>query len=116
MRNQRCEMAGFPGIIKDFKFHPAAQGFLPNDRTANQRCEIIAGHGLPVLFHPGHSGTGSGMPGGGGLKLNLLKPQPCRRCAADCADLTIIIAHPSWPWPDALERARDKGVGVWRLS
>ena len=52
------------GGIKGFKFHPTAQGFMPNDRMAYPLYEAIAEHKLPAIFHTGHSGIGSGMPGG----------------------------------------------------
>ncbi len=31
--------------------------------------ELISEYGLLALFHSGHSGMGTGMPGGGGLRL-----------------------------------------------
>ncbi|HEY2419572.1 MAG TPA: amidohydrolase family protein, partial [Steroidobacteraceae bacterium] len=52
------------GVIKGFKFHPTAQGFFPNDRMAYGLYEVIAEHKLPAIFHSGHSGIGTGMPGG----------------------------------------------------
>src|SRR5271166_6178288 len=51
------------GIIKGFKFHPTVQGFFPNDRLAYDLYEVIAEHKLPAIFHSGHSGIGTGMPG-----------------------------------------------------
>ena len=57
------------GVIRGFKFHPTLQGFFPNDRLAYQLYEVIAEHQLPAIFHSGHSGIGTGMPGGGGLRL-----------------------------------------------
>ena len=53
--------------IKGFKFHPTTQGFFPNDRLAYPLYEVIAEHKLPAIFHSGHSGIGTGMPGGGGV-------------------------------------------------
>ena len=57
------------GVIRGFKFHPTVQGFFPNDRMAYQLYEVIAEHKLPAIFHSGHSGMGTGLPGGGGLRL-----------------------------------------------
>jgi len=54
---------------RGFKFHPTLQGFFPNDRLAYPLYEVIAEARLPALFHTGHSGMGSGLPGGGGLRL-----------------------------------------------
>jgi predicted TIM-barrel fold metal-dependent hydrolase len=36
--------------------------------------EVIAEHKLPAIFHTGHSGMGTGMPGGG---VRLKWGQPC---------------------------------------
>jgi predicted TIM-barrel fold metal-dependent hydrolase len=62
--------------------------------------EVIAEHRLPAIFHSGHSGIGTGMPGGGGLKLKYSNPLHVDDVAADFPDMTVIIAHPSWPWQD----------------
>ena len=88
------------GGVKGFKFHPTLQGFFPNDRMAYQLYEVIAEHKLPAIFHSGHSGIGTGMPGGGGLKLKYSNPIHVDDVAADFPDMTVIIAHPSWPWQD----------------
>ena len=88
------------GVIRGFKFHPTCQGFFPNDRMAYPLYELIAGHRLPATFHSGHSGIGSGMRGGGGLRLKYSNPMHLDDVAADFPDMTIIIAHPSWPWQD----------------
>jgi uncharacterized protein len=88
------------GLIRGFKFHPTLQGFFPNDRMAYGLYELIAHHKLPAIFHSGHSGIGAGMPGGGGLKLKYSNPIYLDDVAADFPDMTVIIAHPSWPWQD----------------
>ena len=87
-------------MIRGFKFHPTLQGFFPNDRMAYPLYEVIAEHKLPAIFHSGHSGMGTGMPGGGGLRLKYSNPMHLDDVAADFPDMTIIIAHPSWPWQD----------------
>src|SRR5216117_3709922 len=86
--------------VKGFKFHPTMQGFFPNDRMAYPLYEVIAEHKLPAIFHSGHSGIGTGMPGGGGLRLKYSNPIHLDDVAVDFPDMTIIIAHPSWPWQD----------------
>ncbi len=55
---------------------------------------------LPVLFHTGHSGIGTGMPGGGGIRLKYGNPMPIDDVAVDFPDMPIIMAHPSFPWQD----------------
>jgi len=86
--------------IRGFKFHPTLQGFFPNDRLAYPLYELIAGYKLPALFHSGHSGIGTGMPGGGGLRLKYSNPIHLDDVAADFPDMKVIIAHPSWPWQE----------------
>jgi uncharacterized protein len=76
------------------------QGFYANDRMAYPLYEVIAEYGLPAIFHSGHSGIGSGMPGGGGLRLKYSEPIHLDDVAADFPDMKVVIAHPSWPWQD----------------
>ncbi len=88
------------GVVKGFKFHPTCQGFFPNDKMAYRLYEVIAEHKLPAIFHTGHSGIGTGMRGGGGLRLKYSQPMHLDDVAVDFPDMTIILAHPSWPWTD----------------
>jgi len=86
--------------VKGFKFHPQYQEFFPNDRAAYPLYEVIAEAGLPALFHTGHSGMGTGMRGGGGIRLKYGNPMDVDDVAVDFPDMPIILAHPSWPWQD----------------
>ena len=86
--------------VKGFKFHPNAQAFHPNDPSAYPLYEAIAEAGLPALFHTGHSGIGTGLPGGGGFRLKYSNPMALDDVAADFPELQIVLAHPSFPWQD----------------
>jgi predicted TIM-barrel fold metal-dependent hydrolase len=86
--------------VRGFKFHPNLQGFFPNDRAAYPLYEVIAEAGVPALFHTGHSGIGSGLPGGGGVRLKYSNPIYVDDVAADFPELPIVLAHPSFPWQD----------------
>jgi predicted TIM-barrel fold metal-dependent hydrolase len=86
--------------VRGFKFHPQYQEFFPNDRSAYPLYEVIAEAGLPALFHTGHSGMGTGMRGGGGIRLKYGNPMDVDDVAVDFPDMPIILAHPSWPWQD----------------
>jgi predicted TIM-barrel fold metal-dependent hydrolase len=86
--------------VRGFKFHPNIQAFFPNDRSAYPLYEVIAEAGLPALFHTGHSGIGSGVPGGGGLRLKYSNPIFVDDVAADFPEMPIVLAHPSFPWQD----------------
>ncbi len=99
--------------VKGFKFHPTVQGFLPYDRMAWPLYEVIAEHKLPAIFHSGHSGIGSGMRCGGGLRLQNSNPMLLEDVAIAFPDIEIVIAHPSWPWQDeALSLALHK-PNIW---
>ena len=86
--------------VRGFKFHPNMQAFYPNDAKAYPLYEAIAEAGLPALFHTGHSGIGSGLPGGGGIRLKYSNPIYVDDVAADFPEMPIILAHPSFPWQD----------------
>ena len=88
------------GLVRGLKLHPPLQQFFPNDRIAYPLYEVFAEARLPVLFHTGHSGIGTGMPGGGGIRLKYGHPMPIDDVAVDFPDLPIIMAHPSFPWQD----------------
>jgi hypothetical protein len=86
--------------VKGFKFHPPIQNFHPHDRMAWPIYEVIAEYKLPAIFHTGHSGMGTGMRGGGGIRLKYGQPMMVDDVAVDFPDMKIILAHPSWPWTD----------------
>jgi predicted TIM-barrel fold metal-dependent hydrolase len=86
--------------VRGFKFHPSVQAFYPNDRQAYPLYEVLQELGVPALFHSGQTGIGSGLPGGGGIRLKYSNPLHLDDVAVDFPDLTIVIAHPSFPWQD----------------
>ena len=88
------------GVVRGLKLHPPIQEFWPNDRIAYPLYEVFAEARLPVLFHTGHSGIGTGMPGGGGIRLKYGNPMPIDDVAVDFPDMPIVLAHPSFPWQD----------------
>ena len=88
------------GVVRGLKLHPPVQQFFPNERIAYPLYEIFAEARLPVLFHTGHSGIGTGLPGGGGVRLKYGNPLPIDDVAVDFPHMPIIMAHPSFPWQD----------------
>jgi uncharacterized protein len=88
------------GGIKGLKLHPPLQQFFPNDPIAYPLYEVFAEARLPVLFHTGHSGIGTNMAGGGGVRLKYGNPMHIDDVAVDFPELPIIMAHPSFPWQD----------------
>jgi uncharacterized protein len=88
------------GGIRGFKLHPPLQQFHPNDKLVYPFYEVINEARLPVIFHTGHSGIGTGMRGGGGVRLKYGAPMDIDDVAVDFPDMPIIMAHPSFPWQD----------------
>jgi predicted TIM-barrel fold metal-dependent hydrolase len=86
--------------VRGFKFHPSLQAFHPNDRMAYPLYEAIEALGVPAVFHSGQTGIGAGMRRGGGIRLKYSNPLELDDVAVDFPDLTIIVAHPSFPWQD----------------
>ena len=60
--------------------------------------EVIEEAGLAV-FHTGQSGVGA-APGGGGVRLKYSNPMHVDDVAVDFPEITIVLAHPSFPWQD----------------
>jgi predicted TIM-barrel fold metal-dependent hydrolase len=88
------------GGIRGFKLHPPLQQFHANDKIAYPFYEVLNEAKMPVVFHTGHSGIGTGMPGGGGVRLKYGNPMDIDDVAVDFPDMPIILAHPSFPWQD----------------
>ena len=88
------------GAVRGLKLHPPIQEFWPNDRLAYPLYEVFAEARLPVVFHTGHSGIGTGMRGGGGIRQKYGNPMPIDDVAVDFPDMPIVMAHPSFPWQD----------------
>ena len=84
------------------KFHPGIQAFYPNDTRFYPLYECITKLGVPALFHTGANGLGAGTPGGMGIKMDYTRPIYLDAVAADFPQLTIIGAHPAWPWHEEM--------------
>lgn len=105
------------GLVKGFKFHPNLQQFHPNDHSVYPLYEVLAEAGSIALFHTGHSGIGTGLPGGGGIRLKYSNPMHIDDVAVDFPGLKIVLAHPSFPWQDeALSVAMHKNQVFIDLS
>jgi uncharacterized protein len=88
------------GAFRGFKLHCPLMEFHANDKRAYPFYEVVQAAKLPIIFHTGHSGIGTGMPGGGGVRLKLGNPMDVDDVAVDFPHLQIILAHPSFPWQD----------------
>lgn len=82
------------------KFHPGVQAFYPHDQRFYPLYEKIQELSVPALFHTGTNGLGAGTPGGMGIKMDYTNPIYLDHICADFPDLTVVGAHPAWPWHD----------------
>ena len=99
--------------LRGLKLHPSCQGFAPNDRRFYPLYEEVTSLGVPVIFHTGTTGLGAGVPGGGGIKLGYSRPILLDDVAADFPEMTIVGAHPSWPWQDEMLAVAQHKTNVW---
>ena len=100
-----------------FHFHPIRGHYAVNDRALYPLFETIAALDVPVMIDVGTTGMGAGMPGGMGAVLRHAHPSAIDRLAADFPTLTIVAAHPGWPWTDEMTAVvLHKGNVFWELS
>ncbi len=100
-----------------FHFHPIMGHFAVNDRRLYPLFELITELGVPVMIDVGTTGMGAGLPGGLGAKIRHAHPSAIDELAADFPALTIVAAHPGWPWVDETAAVvLHKGNVFWELS
>ena len=100
-----------------FHFHPIMGHFAVNDTRLYPLFETINALKVPVMIDVGTTGMGAGIPGGMGAKIRHAHPAAIDELAADFPDLTIIAAHPGWPWVDEMTAvALHKGNVFWEMS
>lgn len=88
--------------LRGMKFEQAAQRFMPNEPQFDAIWDACSSLGIPVIFHTGMAGIGAGTPGGSGVRLRHCQPLLIDDVAASFPNLTIIGAHPSWPWQEEM--------------
>jgi predicted TIM-barrel fold metal-dependent hydrolase len=103
--------------VTGFHFHPIMGRFSVDGPLLRPLFEEIAGLGVPVMIDVGTTGMGAGLPGGMGTVLRHAHPASVDALAAAFPALTIIAAHPGWPWTDEMTAvALHKGNVYWELS
>jgi predicted TIM-barrel fold metal-dependent hydrolase len=103
--------------VTGFHFHPIMGKFSVDEPRLRPLFEEIAGLGVPVMIDVGTTGMGAGLPGGLGTVLRHAHPAAVDALAAAFPDLTIVAAHPGWPWTDEMTAvALHKGNVYWELS
>lgn len=100
-----------------FHFHPIMGRYSVGDPALLPLFEAIAALSVPVMVDVGTTGMGAGLPGGMGARLWHAHPRAIDELAANLPELTIIAAHPGWPWvEDMTAVALHKGNVYWELS
>ncbi|MGH7764619.1 MAG: amidohydrolase family protein [Candidatus Dormibacteraceae bacterium] len=100
-----------------FHFHPIMGRYSVDDERFRPLFELIDGMKVPVMIDVGTTGMGAGLPGGLGAKLRHAHPLAIDELASEFPNLTIIAAHPGWPWVEEMTAvALHKGNVYWELS
>jgi predicted TIM-barrel fold metal-dependent hydrolase len=100
-----------------FHFHPIMGHFSVDDAALRPLFAAIDRLGVPVMIDVGTTGMGAGLPGGLGSRIWHAHPRAVDELAAAFPNLTIIAAHPGWPWVDEMTAvALHKGNVYWELS
>jgi uncharacterized protein len=100
-----------------FHFHPIMGRFSVDDPALRPLFEAITALRVPVMVDVGTTGMGAGLNGGLGSRLWNAHPRAIDELAASFPDLTIVAAHPGWPWVEEMSAvALHKGNVFWELS
>ena len=103
--------------VLGFHFHPIMGRYSVDDPRFRPLFGAISALGVPVLVDVGTTGMGAGMPGGDGAVLRHAHPQAIDALAAAFPGLTVVAAHPGWPWVEEMTAvALHKGNVYWELS
>ena len=108
--------------IRDLKmlglhFHPIMQHFSVDDPRHYPLFDELASLDAAVMIDVGMTGMGAGMPGGMGAKTRHAHPASIDALAADFPQLTIIMAHPGYPWiEETTAVALHKGNVYWEMT
>ncbi|MFC1988119.1 amidohydrolase family protein [Chloroflexota bacterium] len=98
-----------------FKFQQPTQKFHITDRRFYPLWDLIASYNAPIQWHGGYTGVGTGMPGGGGIRiLEYTNPIDVDNLAVDFPNLKIIIMHLCDPFTDAAELVAMHKANVYR--
>lgn len=91
----------------------SGMGFAADDPVYRPYYEVLQAHKRPALILVGHTGSGAGLPGGGGIRLDLCHPRYVDNVAVDWPHLTIIAGRPAWPWQDDMIAILLHKPNVW---
>ena len=108
---KRCVAAGAGFVGMCISGAPA--GFAASDPVWAPFCRASVEVGSPVLVLVGYSGTGAGLRGGKGVKLELCHPRYVDELAIEYPELEIIASRPAWPWQEEMIAVMLHKPNVW---
>ena len=88
-------------------------GFAASDPIYGPFYEVAQAAKRPVLVLVGHTGSGAGLPGGGGVRLDLCHPRYVDELAIAYPNMNIISGRPAWPWQDEMISVLLHKPNVW---
>lgn len=98
-------------------FHPIMGRYRVDSDELRPTFALMSDLGLTAMIDVGTTGMGAGLRGGLGSIIEHAHPLAVDRLAAEFPELTIIAAHPGWPWVDEMTAvALHKGNVFWELS
>ena len=108
---ERCinESDGFIGYCVS----AAGMGFAASDPIYDPFYRLSIDNDIPVLVLVGYTGSGAGIPGGKGVKLDLCHPRYVDELAINYPNLKIITGRPAWPWQDEMIAVMLHKPNVW---
>jgi hypothetical protein len=106
---KRCLGAGFIGFVVS----GTALGIPANDSVFDPFYKLCIEAGIPALILVGYTGTGAGLPGGKGMRLEFCHPRYVDEVAARFPDLKIIAGRPAWPWQTEMIAVLLHKPNVW---
>jgi predicted TIM-barrel fold metal-dependent hydrolase len=96
----RCIHAS-PGFVSAC-ISAAGMGYPASDPIYDPFYEVCLAHQRPVLVLVGYTGAGAGLPGGGGIEIDLCHPRFVDKLSVRYPDLDIVAGRPAWPWQDEM--------------
>ena len=108
---RRCVAAskGFVGLC----ISAPGMGYPASDPIYAPFYEASLDVDRPVLVLVGTTGSGAGLPGGGGVLLELAHPRYIDAVAARYPKLRIVAGRNPWPWPDDMIAVMLHKPNVW---
>jgi len=108
---KRC-IAVSSGFI-GFMISGGSLGVAASDAVFDPFYALCRDQGIPVLILVGYTGSGAGLPGGGGVRLELCHPRHIDDVAVRYPSLRIIAGRPAWPWQDDMTAVLLHKPNVW---